>query len=109
MLRRASYNRRPGEIEVSSARFDGCRANQSHRGHRLAINDSFFKGNLMKKLLLASLSVASVAMLAGCEKPAPAPAPPPAAATPAPAPAPPPAEPATPAPAGGEMKKEEKK
>lgn len=63
----------------------------------------------MKKLLLASLSVASVAMLAGCEKPAPAPAPPPAAATPAPAPAPPPAEPATPAPAGGEMKKEEKK
>jgi hypothetical protein len=64
----------------------------------------------MKKLLLASLSVASVAMLAGCEKPAPAPAPP-AAATPAPAPAPPPAEapaPAAPA-AGGEMKKDEKK
>ena len=62
----------------------------------------------MKKLLLASLSVASVAMLAGCEKPAPAPAPPPAAATPAPAPAPPPAE-APAAPAGGEMKKDEKK
>ncbi len=62
----------------------------------------------MKKLLLASLSVASVAMLAGCEKPAPAPAPPPAAATPAPAPAPPPAEAPAPA-AGGEMKKDEKK
>jgi hypothetical protein len=62
----------------------------------------------MKKLLtLASLSVASVAMLAGCEKPAaPAPAPAPMAA-PAPAPAPPAAEPA--APAGGEMKKDEKK
>jgi hypothetical protein len=45
----------------------------------------------MKKLLtLASLSVA---MLAGCDKPAPAPAPAPMAA-PAPAPAPPPAEPA---------------
>jgi pyruvate dehydrogenase E2 component (dihydrolipoamide acetyltransferase) len=66
----------------------------------------------MKKLLLASLSVASVAMLAGCEKPAPAPAPPPAAATPAPAPAPPPAEAPAPAAApaaGGEMKKDEKK
>ena len=65
----------------------------------------------MKKLLLASLSVASVAMLAGCEKPAPAPAPPPAAATPAPAPAPAPAEAPAPAaaPAGGEMKKDEKK
>jgi hypothetical protein len=64
----------------------------------------------MKKLLLASLSVASVAMLAGCEKPAPAPAPAPMA-SPAPAPAPPPAEapaPAAPA-AGGEMKKDEKK
>ena len=62
----------------------------------------------MKKLLtLASLSVASMVMLAGCEKPAPAPAPAPAAA-PAPAPAAAPAE--TPAaPAGGEMKKEEKK
>jgi hypothetical protein len=47
----------------------------------------------MKKLLtLASLSVA---MLAGCEKPAPAPAPAPAPmAAPAPAPAPAPAEPA---------------
>jgi hypothetical protein len=64
----------------------------------------------MKKLLLASLSVASVAMLAGCEKPAPAPAPPPAAATPAPAPAPPAEAPApAAAPAGGEMKKDEKK
>ncbi|HWY73563.1 MAG TPA: hypothetical protein VNW98_07965 [Burkholderiaceae bacterium] len=65
----------------------------------------------MKKLLtLASLSVASIAMLAGCEKPAPAPAPAPVAA-PAPAPAPPPAEAAAPAaaPAGGEMKKDEKK
>jgi hypothetical protein len=66
----------------------------------------------MKKLLtLASLSVASVAMLAGCDKPAPAPAP---MAAPAPAPAPPPAEPAkdaapAAAPAGGEMKKDEKK
>jgi uncharacterized lipoprotein YajG len=49
----------------------------------------FSKGNLMKKLLtLASLSVA---MLAGCDKPAPAPAPAPMAA-PAPAPAPAPAE-----------------
>jgi len=65
----------------------------------------------MKKLLLASLSVASVAMLAGCEKPAPAPAPPPAAAAPAPAPAAPPADAPAPmaAPAGGEMKKDEKK
>jgi uncharacterized lipoprotein YajG len=46
-----------------------------------------FKGNHMKKLLtLASLSVA---MLAGCDKPAPAPAPAPMAA-----PAPAPAEPA---------------
>jgi hypothetical protein len=63
----------------------------------------------MKKLLLASLSVASVAMLAGCEKPAPAPAPAPMAA-PAPAPAPPPAEAPAPAtPPAGEMKKDEKK
>ncbi|HEX4584964.1 MAG TPA: hypothetical protein VH183_09055 [Burkholderiaceae bacterium] len=63
----------------------------------------------MKKLLtLASLS--AVAMLAGCDKPAaPAPAPAPMAA-PAPAPAPAPAEPAKDAaPAGGEMKKDEKK
>jgi hypothetical protein len=60
----------------------------------------------MKKLLtLASLSVASMMMLAGCEKPAPAPAPAPAAA---PAPAPAPAEQPM-APAGGEMKKDEKK
>jgi hypothetical protein len=60
----------------------------------------------MKKLLtLASLSVASIMMLAGCEKPAPAPAPAPAAA---PAPAPAPAEQPM-APAGGEMKKDEKK
>jgi hypothetical protein len=44
-------------------------------------------------------------MLAGCEKPAPAPAPAPAAA---PAPAPAPAEQPM-APAGGEMKKDEKK
>jgi hypothetical protein len=51
----------------------------------------FFKGNLMKKLL--TLATLSVAMLAGCEKPAPAPAPAPMAA-PAPAPAPAPAEPA---------------
>jgi hypothetical protein len=69
----------------------------------------FSKGNLMKKLLtLASLSV-SVAMLAGCEKPAapPASAPAPMAA-PAPAPAPPPAEaPATPAPA--DQSKDQKK
>jgi hypothetical protein len=51
----------------------------------------FRRGNSMKKLLtLASLSVA---MLAGCDKPAPAPAPAPMAA-PAPAPAPAPAEPA---------------
>ena len=63
----------------------------------------------MKKLLLASLSVASVAMLAGCEKPAPAPAPPPAAAAPAPAPAPAEAPAPAAAPAGGEMKKDEKK
>jgi hypothetical protein len=69
---------------------DDGRANQSHRGNRLAINDSsFFKGNLMKKLLtVASLSVAA---LVGCEKPASAPAPAPMAA-PAPAPAPAPAE-----------------
>jgi hypothetical protein len=95
---------------VSSARFDDCRARQSHRGNRLTINDSFCKGNQMKKLLtLASLSVASVALLAGCEKPAPAPAPAPMAA-PAPAPAPPPAEAPAPPPAaapeqGKEMKK----
>lgn len=64
----------------------------------------------MKKLLtLASLSIASIAMLSGCDKPAPAPAPAPVAA-PAPAPAPPPAEaPKDAAPAGGEMKKDEKK
>jgi hypothetical protein len=90
---------------------DDGRANQSHRGNRLAINDSsFFKGNLMKKLLtLASLSVASIAMLSGCDKPAPAPAPAPVA-SPAPAPASPPADaPKDAAPAGGEMKKDEKK
>jgi uncharacterized lipoprotein YajG len=69
----------------------------------------FSKGNLMKKLLtLASLSVA---MLAGCEKPASAPAPAPAPMA-APAPAPAPAEPAkdaTPMAAPADQSKDQKK
>jgi uncharacterized lipoprotein YajG len=67
----------------------------------------FSKGNLMKKLLtLASLSVA---MLAGCEKPASAPAPAPAPmAAPAPAPAEP-AKDATPMAAPADQSKDQKK
>jgi hypothetical protein len=97
-------------MEVTSARFDAGRAKQSFRGSRIVIFQKFFsKGNLMKKLLtLASLSVA---MLAGCDKPAPAPAPAPAPMA-APAPAPAPAEPAkdaTPMAAPADQSKEMKK
>ena len=95
-------------MEVTSARFDAGRANQSFRGSRIVIFQNFFsKGNLMKKLLtLASLSVA---MLAGCDKPAPAPAPAPAPmAAPAPAPAEP-AKDASPMAAPADASKDQKK
>jgi hypothetical protein len=96
-----------GEIEVSSAQLDDGRAN----GNSAEVDSTIFffrRGNFMKKLLtLASLSVA---MLAGCDKPAPAPAPAPMAApAPAPAPAAEPAKDAAPMAAPADASKDAKK